>query len=506
MLDSIRKRKDSVVTVFLLVIMAVVMGFFGFNQMGSESEKSGGGGGPVVIVNGEPVTRREFSQALEYKMMQYQQMLGGQYDEKFLAALQVPQRTLEELIQVKLLAQQAARLGVIIPDAELIAHIESVPYYQRDGKFDAATYSKIPNVGIEERRQRERLALTKLQTYLVDRVKMTPSEMAASAAMKDTKIDLDYAKIDFADMAKKAGVSTVQVDEFLKKTPEAALQKYYDEHRMDYVEKAKVQLRQIRVGIPYQAKAEQKAEAKKKIDSIAKEVTAANFADVARKRSDDEYAKKGGDMGWIARGTLEPTLEAAVDKLSPGQVSQPVETTFGHFILEVKEKKPEVTFSLSDVKKKIAQALLVEENKKTYGDKKRDAWDKQLAEGKSIEAALKADKVEVKKTGPFSLSQGNVPGIGASDAVIDSIFNLSMAKPFGPKLVQVGESYYYLKLRSVEAPKEADKVKSLEDAQRAQESAFQTELISQWVSGLQKTGKIKQEIKFGKAEPVTATN
>ena len=44
------------------------------------------------------------------------------------------------------------------------------------------------------------------------------------------------------------------------------------------------------------------------------------------------------------------------------------------------------------------------------------------------------------------------------------------------------------------------------ELQRAQESAFQNELMSQWVSGLQKTGKIKQEIKFGNAEPVTATN
>lgn len=183
-----------------------------------------------------------------------------------------------------------------------------------------------------------------------------------------------------------------------------------------------------------------------------------------------------------------------------------METTFGHFIFLAKEKKPEVTYALNDVKKKIAQALLVEENKKTYGDKKREAWDKLLAEGKSIEPQLKADKVDIKKTGPFSLSQGNVPGIGASDAIIDTIFSLSQAKPLAPKLVQVGDSYYFLKLRSVETPKATDKVKSLEDAQRAQESAFQTELISQWVSGLQKTGKIKQEIKFGKAEPETATN
>ncbi len=496
MLDSIRKRKDSVVTIFLIVLMAVIMGFFGFSQMGKDSETGGGGSGPAVTVNGEQVSRREFQQALEYKMMQYQQMLGGQYDEKFLAALQVPQRTLEELIQAKLLAQQAARLGVLVPDAELVAHIQSIPYYQRDGKFDASLYAKIPNVGMEEKRQRERLALSKLHSYLMDRVKMTPKEIQENAVLRDTKVDLEYAKIDFDAMAKKAGVSSAQVDEYVKKTPEAEFQKYYDEHRADYTDKAKVQLKQIRVGIPYQAKPEQKAGAKKKIDAIAKDVTYENFTKIAQQRSDDEYAKKGGEVGWISRGTLEPVLDAEIDKLSPGKVSAPVETSFGYFILAVKEKKPEVTHSLNDVKKQIAEKLLVDQNKKTFGEKKKAEWDKALAEGKSIEPILKAEKIEIKKTGPFSLSQGTVPSVGSSDALMDTLFTLSPSNPMPKHLVQVGDAYYFVKLAKLEAPKGTDKEKNLEAAQRGQETAYQTEFITQWISGLQKTGTIKQSVKF----------
>jgi len=494
MLDSIRKRKDSVVTIFLVVLMAIIMGFFGFSQMGNDSAEKGSG--PAVIVNGEPVSRQEFQQALEYKLMQYQQMLGGQYDEKFLAALQVPQRTMEELIQAKLLAQQATRLGVLVPDAELIQHIQSTPYYQRDGKFDAALYAKIPNIGMEEKRQRERLALSKLHTYLMDRVKMTPKEIEANASIRDTKIDLEYAKVEFEALAKKAGSTPSQVDEFLKKTPEADLKKYYDEHRTDYMQKAQVKLRQIRIGIPYQAKEEQKAAAKKKIEAVAKEVTYANFSELAKKHSDDEYAKKGGEVGMVARGTLEPALEAEIDKLSVGKVSGPVETSFGYFILAVTEKQPEIVFSLNDVKKKIAERMLVDENKKTFGDKKRAEWDKVLADGKSLEPALKAEKIEIKKTGPFSLSQGTVPGVGGSEALLDAVFELSPSKPVPTKLVQVGDAYYFVKLKSLEAPKVADKEKNLEAAQRGQESAYQTEFITQWISGLQKTGTIKQTVKF----------
>src|SRR5688572_1774108 len=104
MLDSIRKRQHNFVFTFLIIATAIVMGFFGVSNFSDDPTT---GGGSAALVNGEMITRREFQQQLEMKMMQYQSMLGAQYDEKFLAALQVPQRTLEEMIQFKLLAQQA---------------------------------------------------------------------------------------------------------------------------------------------------------------------------------------------------------------------------------------------------------------------------------------------------------------------------------------------------------------------------------------------------------------
>jgi len=501
MLDVIRKRTNSVLSTFLILLTAAVMGMWGIDRMREDSDTSGNGA--AAWVNGEVITKREFSQEYEYKMMQYQQMLGNQYDEKFMAALQIPQRVLDEMIQYKLLAQQAQTLGVVVPDAELADHIRSIPYYQKDGKFDASLYAKLPNRGLEERRQRERLRLAKFQTYLVDRVRMTPLAVKQAYDVREMKLDLDYAKIDFNALAASHKPSAAEVDAYLKTAPEADLAAYYDAHKKEFTQPASIELRQIRVGIPFQASAEKKAEAKKKIEAIAKDVTEANFAEVAKTKSDDEYAKKGGLVGWVNRGSLEAPLEDAIDKLQGNKVSAPVETSFGYYLVQVNNRKDAVSRPLADVKRTIAESLVTEKTKKDFIDGRKAEWNKLLAAGKPIDAELKKYKVEVKKSGPFSAGSGFIPGIGQADPLMDAAFALTMKNPVAKNLVDYQDNSYYLKLRSVEKPKEADFGKNREVVEKSVITSLQGELMNQWIAGLQKNATVKNVLKL-KPEPTAA--
>jgi peptidyl-prolyl cis-trans isomerase SurA len=57
---------------------------------------------------------------------------------------------------------------------------------------------------------------------------------------------------------------------------------------------------------------------------------------LARERSEDGSAERGGDLGWVGRGHFAPAFEAAAFSLAPGQLSDVVETDFGfHVILRV---------------------------------------------------------------------------------------------------------------------------------------------------------------------------
>lgn len=494
MLDSIRKRKDNLIYTALILAVVAVMALFGVNQMAGDNDRSKDG--PAAWVNGELITRKEFQQELQMKLMQYQAMLGGNYDEKFLTALQVPQRTLEELVQYKLLAQQAKRLGILVPDEELADYIRTLPYYQRDGKFDAVLYRKLPNRGSEEKRYREKLQTAKLQTYLSDRIRLTPSELKAVIAVQETKVNLELAKLDFNALAMKAKPTAADVAAFTKATPEKTLTDYFEEHKKEFVDKPAVRLHQIRVGIPYQASESQKGEARQKIEGIAKNLTAANFAEVAKKESDDEYAKKGGEVGWVDRGTLEAGLETVIDKLEPNQVSAPVETSFGFYVVKVSDKRAEKTRSFEEVKPRIVEQLLLEKKKKEFAETKRKEIDGLLASGKKVEPALKALGAEVKKTGPFSLGGGFVPQVGQAEPVLDAVFQLTPKDPQVKALIPYQDNYYYVKLVSFEAPKAADFQKTSETVARSVEGQMQSELVTKWVGELQKRASVKTELKF----------
>ncbi|MBV7538884.1 peptidylprolyl isomerase [Duganella sp. sic0402] len=83
------------------------------------------------------------------------------------------------------------------------------------------------------------------------------------------------------------------------------------------------------------------ADAKRKLLELKERLDnqAAKFEDLARLVSNDSSASKGGDLGWLSPGDAMPEFEAAMNALKIGEVSEPVETSFGVHLIEVMERK-----------------------------------------------------------------------------------------------------------------------------------------------------------------------
>jgi peptidyl-prolyl cis-trans isomerase SurA len=65
----------------------------------------------------------------------------------------------------------------------------------------------------------------------------------------------------------------------------------------------------------------------------------ADFADLAKKYSEDGSAANGGNLGWMSPGDLVPEFEQAMNRLQIGEVSNPVNTQFGWHLIQVLERR-----------------------------------------------------------------------------------------------------------------------------------------------------------------------
>ena len=79
------------------------------------------------------------------------------------------------------------------------------------------------------------------------------------------------------------------------------------------------------------------AQAKAKIQAIYQQLKGgADFAKLAEENSADPgSAKQGGDLGWLDPGATVPEFDATMNKLQPGDISEPFQTQFGWHIVQV---------------------------------------------------------------------------------------------------------------------------------------------------------------------------
>lgn len=65
----------------------------------------------------------------------------------------------------------------------------------------------------------------------------------------------------------------------------------------------------------------------------------ADFADVAKRISQDGSAPQGGDLGWASPGMFVPEFEQVMNQLRPGQLAEPLVSRFGVHLIEVTDRR-----------------------------------------------------------------------------------------------------------------------------------------------------------------------
>ena len=158
--------------------------------------------------------------------------------------------------------------------------------------------------------------------------------------LKDMGIDEEFLKFQFArDLANtnlqaKFGEDT--------KISEDEMKKYYDENKDDFytdtVTASHILIKTIDDNGKELSEAKKK-EAKKKAEEVLAKVKAGeDFAELAKKYSEDSSASSGGELGTFGRGKMVTEFENAAFAMKAGEISDIVETEYGYHIIKVTER------------------------------------------------------------------------------------------------------------------------------------------------------------------------
>jgi len=84
-----------------------------------------------------------------------------------------------------------------------------------------------------------------------------------------------------------------------------------------------------------------KNDARRRLEEIRQRINSgADFASLARASSDDKAAAaEGGSLGWVSPGSMVPAFEEEMNKLKPGEISEPFLTQFGWHIVQVMSRR-----------------------------------------------------------------------------------------------------------------------------------------------------------------------
>jgi peptidyl-prolyl cis-trans isomerase C len=266
---------------------------------------------PEVLarVNGEAVDKTEFDRAIAALEARNGGPVPAQQRDR------IVREVLDQIVSYKLLIQESRARKIVVEDSEVDARMKEI-----QGQFPSEDAFK----------------------QMLTSRKTTIEQVRA-----DIRQDATVQKLIASAIAEKVAVKPEQVTDFYAKNPD------------QFKQPDRVRASHILIMVPKGSDAVAKTAARTKAADILKDVKAGkDFAALAKQHSQDPgSAQNGGDLGFFQQGQMVGPFNDVAFKLTPGQVSDLVETEFGFHIIKVAEKQSARAVPLDEVRPQLEQYL-----------------------------------------------------------------------------------------------------------------------------------------------------
>lgn len=470
------------------------------------------------------------------------QMMQQHFPEQMLRSLlpYMMSRAGNLLIERAIMKQEADRLHLQVSDEDLRNYLRTGPFSQYifpNGQFigENAYINFIsqfidPNMSVAqfEEQVKEDIEIQRLQALVTGGVTVSDTAVRDAYRQQGTKVKFDYALVSTEDLKKTINPSDADLQKWFKdnsaryanaipetrkiqyvafdasKVPgakaavtDAEVQSYYASHQAEYKTDEEVKTRHILIASKAGADAQTDAAAKTKAQDVLNQLQhGANFADLAKKYSEDPGSKdSGGELPLMPTAQLDPAYAKAAMALNPGQTSGLVKSSFGYHIIQTEQKQPAGVKPLAEVKDSITQVL---QQQKQGGAEQQFAM--QLAsEAKSggLDKAAAAHGLHAVTT-DYVAKDGVIGGLSDASTLLSEAF--AAQKGGAPESASTGDGYAVFQVLDVKpghAPDFAEYKSHILDDYRAQKAP---ELVQQETTKLADRAKVLNDLKKAAAE------
>ena len=395
MLQFIRDKATGWIAWGIVILISIPFALWGISDY-----LGFGGGASVAEVNGTELSVNEYNLTYQRHRQRLAQMLGGSVDIRRLDEGLLREQSLETLIHDTLVVQYANDENLTIGDGQLARAIRSQQPFQLNGSFNQGLYdnwlrsqgmgpggfeyylrrsllleqvlSGVGGSAIATSAEKERIVALARQTRSYDELRIATAnfkdiavpeaEIAAyHSANPDTLqteevVTLAYARLSLNDLA-----AAVVPDE-------EALQAQYEASKLNYTQPERRRAAHILLRVASDANEHEVADALAATAELKAQLESGeDFATLAEAHSEDPgSAENGGDLGFFERGIMDPAFEEAVFDMSPNDVSDPVRTSFGFHLIELKEVVEGRTKTFEESRPEIVEAYQIRQAEQAY--------------------------------------------------------------------------------------------------------------------------------------------
>jgi peptidyl-prolyl cis-trans isomerase D len=446
MFEAIRNNKK-IVQVFL-VLIALPFAFFGLESYVS----SDGMGADVAKVGDISISQQDFQEAMREQQERLRGQLG-QVDPKMLDTPDFRKAVVDNLIDQRLLAIEAAKRRLQVTDEAVRQTIGSIDAFQQDGRFSNERYEALLSAqgmspaGFEAQIRRDmtlqQLAGTIGQTGMLSRTvgervlalqteqrEVQEIRVAAEDYLGKVKLADDAARKFYDENSKqfetpdqaRAEFVILSMDSLDIKVSEDEIKAWYDGHKDRYQQPEERRASHILIASEKLGKDQAKAKAAEVLQEVQK--TPAAFGELAKKYSDDPgSAAQGGDLGFFGRGMMVKSFEDKTFTLKEGEISEVVESDFGFHIIKLLAVRAAKEKPLAEVRADIEAELKMAAASRKFAEAAETFSNLVYEQSDSLQPAAEQFKLKVEQTGWLGRQANPANGPLANAKLLEALFS-----------------------------------------------------------------------------------